>query len=72
MFTELNSFGFSLSVDSITEVSCIEEVLFNIMRSTEFLIVALCFASETILHVNSYRILNLFEGGQLCLRICFV
>jgi hypothetical protein len=35
------------------------------MRSTEFLIVALCFASETILHVNSHRILNLFEGGLL-------
>ncbi len=72
MFTELNIFGFTLSVGSISEVFRIEEVLFNIMRSTEFLIVALCFASETILHVNSHRILNLFEEGQLCLRICFV
>ncbi len=72
MFTELNIFGFSLSVGSITEVFRIEEVFFNIMRSTEFLIVALSFASETIIHVSSHRILNLFEGGLLCLRICFV
>lgn len=49
MFTELNIFGLSLSVGSITEAFRIEEVLFNIMRSTEFLIAALCFASDTIL-----------------------
>jgi len=60
----LNIFGFGLSAGSIIEVVQIEEVLFNIMRSTEFLIVALCLASDTIVHVNSYRALNLFEGGH--------
>ena len=62
MFTGLNIFGFSLSVGSNIEVFQIEEVLFDIMRNTDFLIAALCFASETILRVNSHRILNLFEG----------
>ena len=72
MFTGLDIFGLSLSVGSITDFFRIEEVLFNILRSTEFLIVALYFASVTVLYVNSQRILNLFEGGLLCLRICFV
>jgi hypothetical protein len=49
VFTGLNILGFSLSVGSITKFSKYEEELFNIMRSTEFLIAALCFASETIL-----------------------
>ena len=64
MFTGLDIFGFGLSAGSIIEFFRREEVLFNIMRSTEFLIAALCFASDTILHVNTHRILNLFEGGH--------
>ena len=60
MFTGLNISGFGLSIGSIIEVFRIEEVLFNIMRSTDFLIAALCFASETILHVKLHRVLNLF------------
>jgi hypothetical protein len=48
MFRELNIFGCSFSIGSITEVLRIEEVLFVIMRSTEFLVAALYFASVTI------------------------